>query len=174
MFCCKGLVIKSREATEVSPEKAFRLGWLGVSRSMPHFAVSFFQHRYWLLGCIVAVASHSAAQAPQVLTALQSLQSGLWEFRSKEDPSANRSLCLSDPKVILQLRHFGQNCSRFVIKNDPRLTVVHYTCALAGQGQTSVRVETPRLVQLESQGVAGHSPFSFTAEGRRVGECQAR
>jgi hypothetical protein len=32
-------------------------------------------------------------------------------------------------------------------------------------------VETPRLVQIQSQGVADSAPFSFTIEARRTGDC---
>jgi hypothetical protein len=116
-------------------------------------------------------AGHGRAEAPSVLTALQGLQLGQWEIRSAEDSAANRSVCLTDPRVLLQLRHFGQTCSRFVITNDARISTVHYSCAAAGSGQTTIRVETPRLIQVQSQGLINRAPFSFSAEGRRVGDC---
>ncbi len=127
--------------------------------------------RYGAAAVAAVVATHGRAEAPFVLTALQGLQPGQWEIRSAEDSTASRSVCLTDPKLLLQLRHFGQACSRFVITNDPRIATVHYSCAAAGNGQTTIRVETPRLIQLQSQGIANHAPFSFSAEGRRVGEC---
>lgn len=116
-------------------------------------------------------AGHGRAEAPSVLNALQGLQLGQWEIRSAEDSAANRSVCLTDPRVLLQLRHFGQTCSRFVITNDARISTVHYSCAAAGSGQTTIRVETPRLIQVQSQGLINRAPFSFSAEGRRVGDC---
>ena len=42
-----------------------------------------------------------------------------------------------------------------------------------GYGLTRIRYETPRLIQLDSQGVANGLPFAFAAEGRRVGNCAA-
>ncbi len=44
---------------------------------------------------------------------------------------------------------------------------------LGGSGRTTIRVETPRLVQIETQGIADQSPFAFSAEARRIGTCTA-
>jgi hypothetical protein len=121
---------------------------------------------------LVALASaHGKAEAPATLAAFELLQPGLWEFKSTQDGAANRSICLRDSKAMLQLKHFQQSCSQFVIANGPRAATVHYQCNGAGHGQTSVRVETPRLVQLQSQGLSNRAPFSFSAEGRRIGDC---
>jgi hypothetical protein len=49
---------------------------------------------------------------------------------------------------------------------------VTYDCAQAGQGRTALRVETARLVQIDSQGVSGGTPFAMTLEARRVGACK--
>ena len=101
------------------------------------------------------------------------LQQGQWEIRSRDNPDANRSFCMSDPKVFLQLRHPNNVCSRFVIADNGREATVQYSCAANGNGRTSIRVETPRLAQIETQGVADQSPFAFSAEARRVGDCAA-
>jgi hypothetical protein len=86
-------------------------------------------------------------------------------------PGENASICVRDPAVLLQLQHRGANCRRFVIANDPQNTTIAYRCAAAGNGHTTLRVETPRLVQIESQGIANKEPFSVQLEGRRVGDC---
>jgi hypothetical protein len=39
-------------------------------------------------------------------------------------------------------------------------------------GHSTIRVETPRLVRIESQGVDGGMPFEFRAEARRIGPCR--
>ncbi len=122
---------------------------------------------------VAFVSAHGKAEAPASLAAFDLLQPGQWEFKSTQDSAANRSLCLRDTKAMLQLKHFAQNCSQFVISNGPRAATVHYQCNAAGHGQTNVRVETPRLVQLQSQGLSNRAPFSFSAEGRRVGDCAA-
>jgi hypothetical protein len=118
-------------------------------------------------------SAHSQAQAPVSLNAFQALQPGLWEFKSAQDSTANRSICLRDVKAMLQLKHFGQACTQFVITNEAKIATVHYQCNATSHGQTNVRVETPRLVQLQSQGLVNRAPFSFSAEGRRIGDCIA-
>ena len=49
---------------------------------------------------------------------------------------------------------------------------ITYDCAAAGNGRTDLRVETARLIQISSQGVADGAPFVFVAEGRRIGACR--
>lgn len=135
--------------------------------------------RYALFVPVAALASLAApglsqpAQTP-VITALQTIQPGQWALRSRTDPVQSRSLCLGDPALLLQLRHGMAVCSRFVVGNEAHSATVHYRCPGNGNGQTTIKVETPRLVQIESQGVMNNEPFQIVYEGRRVGECIAR
>ncbi|MFA7588066.1 MAG: hypothetical protein WCY11_18065, partial [Novosphingobium sp.] len=69
------------------------------------------------------------------------------------------------------LRHAGVACERVVVTNNSKEVAVQYTCRGRGYGFTRIRMETPRLLQVESQGVADGLPFSFSAEGRRIGSC---
>ena len=80
-------------------------------------------------------------------------------------------MCVADPRTLLQVRHGRAPCSRFVIANDARASTVHYTCPGAGHGRTTIRVETPRLIQIDSQGIADNEPFALQFEGRRTGAC---
>lgn len=112
-------------------------------------------------------------QAPTI-TALQVIQPGQWALRSRSDPEQSRALCLGDPVLLLQLAHGAAVCSRFVVANDPRGATVQYRCPGSGNGRTTIRVETPRLIQIESQGIMNNEPFVVEFEGRRVGECAAR
>lgn len=123
---------------------------------------------------MTAAGVAAPAAAPRPIKALASLQPGQWDIRSRDNPDANRSFCMSDPKVLLQLRHPNNVCSRFVISDDGREATVQYSCSSGGNGRTSVRVETPRLVQIDTQGVADQMPFAFSAEARRVGDCSAK
>jgi hypothetical protein len=113
----------------------------------------------------------SVAQTPAIV-ALDALQPGQWELR-EAGGGAVRSLCLGDARLLLQLRHGAAQCSRYVITNDSKVATVTYSCAGNGNGRTTVRVETPRLVQIDTQGVADKSPFVMRLEGRRVGVCTA-
>jgi hypothetical protein len=123
-----------------------------------------------LVAGIAAPGFSQPAQAP-ALPALAMLQPGQWALRSRDDPSENRSLCIADTRVLLQVRHSGASCNRFIIASNPKDATVHYTCPGAGHGRTTIRVETPRLAQIESQGMVNREPFSVTLEGRRTGEC---
>jgi hypothetical protein len=114
-----------------------------------------------------AVFLATAAQAP--LTALAQIEPGQWSLVAAGTRS--RSICLSDPRVLLQLQHTGIACSRYVIANDKNSTVVHYTCPGAGHGRTEVKVETSRLIQVMSQGISNNAPFDWALEGRRTGDC---
>jgi hypothetical protein len=130
-----------------------------------------------LLGLAVVVSSPLFSQpvnAPTLL-ALTSVESGQWQLRGLDrGPVPATSMCVSDPRSLIQLRHPKAQCSRFVIANDPRTATVHYTCPGAGHGQTTIRVETPRLIQIESQGIADQAPFSLRMEARKVGNCGAQ
>ena len=115
--------------------------------------------------------SSAAGQAASQLQALSSIEAGLWDLRSPSGRDVGRSMCVTDPAVLLQLGHPGRACSRFPIVNQPKNADVYYSCAGAGQGQTRLRVETSRLVQIETQGFLYQEPFSFSFEARRIGDC---
>jgi hypothetical protein len=110
---------------------------------------------------LVAVACPGISQPAQAPTiaALQAIQPGQWALRSRTDPAQSRTLCLGDPALLLQLRHGA---------------TVQYRCPGSGNGRTTIKVETPRLIQIESQGIMKNEPFVIEYEGRRVGECAAR
>jgi hypothetical protein len=126
-----------------------------------------------LLAASVATPLFAQAANAPTLKALSVIEQGQWAFRSRIQPTENRSICVTDPAILLQLRHRSANCNRFVIANDPRNTTVQYSCAGAGNGRTTLRVETPRLVQIDSQGIADREPFAIQLEGRRIGDCAA-
>lgn len=121
------------------------------------------------LGGIVA-GSHLAAQsaAPALL---DTLARGQWRVVSR-DGGPSSTICLGDPAQLVQLRHAGSSCSRYVIEEGADRVAVQYTCRINGYGRTSIRKETSSLVQIESQGIAGGLPFQFRAEARRTGACR--
>lgn len=121
-------------------------------------------------GAVAAPGLSQPAQAP-TLVALTGIERGQWSLRSREDPSENRSVCVADPRALLQIRHSGANCSRYVIESAAKTATVHYTCPGQGHGRTTIRVETAKLVQIESQGIAKGEPFAVALEGRKIGSC---
>lgn len=112
------------------------------------------------------------ARAP-VLSALEMIERGEWQLRPLDGKGAARNMCVTDPSVLLQLRHERLSCTRFVVDNQPRTATVTYSCNGAGSGRTSIKVETPRLFQVDSQGIADNAPFAMALEGRRVGSCKS-
>jgi hypothetical protein len=119
----------------------------------------------------VLVGGYALASSPATPTALAGLEPGQWDLRSRDPGEPLQRICVRDVQALLQLRHPGQNCSRFIVEDTPDRTSVTYTCPGTGHGRTVVRVETPRLVQIDSQGVADGYPFALDLEGRRTGAC---
>lgn len=105
-----------------------------------------------------------------VLVALGEIEQGQWQLKDA-DGAPPRSLCLTNPSVLLQLRHGGDQCSHFVVENSAHVATIHYTCPGHGYGRTSVLVETSHLVRVETQGVIDGAPFAVELEGRRTGTC---
>lgn len=133
--------------------------------------------RYGLraLGAAAAMMAASWAGAAQTppLAALAKLETGEWELRVRDDPAAPvRKLCVQDPQQLLAPQPGAMDCKRFVVRDVPMAVTVTYDCGGRGSARTDLRVETPRLVQIGSQGVADGAPYEQRLEGRRVGACR--
>lgn len=115
-------------------------------------------------------ASAGAANAPAPV-ALAALEPGQWELRGRGEGAETQKLCVTDLRQLLQVRHGKALCPSFTVSDSAHAVSVTYDCAGAGNGRTDLRVETSRLVQIRTQGVAGGAPFAIAAEGRRVGAC---
>ena len=130
-----------------------------------------------LVGAGLALGAIGAAPAPTQRparpAALDKLQPGLWQLRDLDSKTELPPVCLGDPNLLVQLQHRAAACSRIVVAEDQAGATVHYTCAAGGYGQTVIRVETPRLAQIQTQGIAGTAPFQARLEARRAGSCAA-
>jgi hypothetical protein len=104
------------------------------------------------------------------LEALSRLERGRWQIGEAKGAGA-RSLCLGDPAALVQLEHRGISCGREVIASEAGGATIHYTCPGRGFGQTSIRVETPRLARIDTQGLVDGRPFAYRVEARKVGSC---
>lgn len=112
----------------------------------------------------------TAAEAPD-LQMLQMLDPGQWDIRLRDASRPTESLCMRAGRELIQLRHPHKACSQFVVEDKSSEVTVQYTCHGQGYGRTHIRRESDRLVQIESQGIAGGAPFDFSAEARRTGDC---
>jgi hypothetical protein len=117
----------------------------------------------------VAVAGPVFAFALADLESFSKLEHGRWQLRGAGGES--RSVCLGDPTALVQLEHAGVSCTQEVIASEKGGATVQYSCPGRGYGHTSIRVETPRLARIDTQGLVDGRPFSYRAEARKVGAC---
>jgi len=120
-----------------------------------------------ILAGLAAAGSSAATELP----VLGRLESGLWQLRSLDGPSAVGAVCLGDPGLLAQLRHRREVCTRSVVATGQDMVEIRYSCT-AAFGQSTIRAETSRLARVESQGVDNGVPFAFRLEARRVGPCR--
>ena len=118
----------------------------------------------------IAVAAPVFALALPSLEALAHLERGRWQISDAQGGTAG-SICVGDPTAFLQLEHQGVACGQEVLANEAGAATVQYTCPGRGFGHTSIRVETPRLARIDTQGLVDGRPFSYRVEARRVGAC---
>jgi hypothetical protein len=111
-----------------------------------------------------AVAHRSSTQA-----VLGQIERGQWLL--KELRGEERKICFTAPVNFIQIGHGNAPCDQFVIAQDAHSATVGYSCTGHGKGRTTLTVETPRLVKIETQGVVDGSPFELEYEARRVGAC---
>lgn len=116
------------------------------------------------------VAVSAPAQAPS-LTMLGTLEKGKWTLTERGQSSPAKTVCLGDASQLLQTEHKGAQCSRYTIRDSAGEVTVHYTCGKQGHGRTTVRKETARLVQIDTQGILNGAPFSYGYEARQGGTC---
>lgn len=129
-----------------------------------------FRH---ILGATLATglfAAAAPAQAPS-FAMLSGLEKGQWSLTERGKSDSAKSVCLGDATQLLQLEHKGAQCSRYPIRDTAGEVTVHYTCGRQGFGRTTIRMETPRLVQINTQGTNNGSPFSYDYEARKTGSC---
>lgn len=119
---------------------------------------------------LLAFATAVPAQAPS-LAMLDRLEKGQWQLKERGAPGVLETVCLGDARRLIQIYHPRSTCSRYVIDDGAASVTVHYTCPGAGHGRTTIRSETNRLVQIDTQGIANGAPFSQSIEARKLGNC---
>jgi hypothetical protein len=122
---------------------------------------------------VAAAAAPALTQQPARTPVLGRLEPGLWQLRSLGGGLGQAApVCIGDPAILAQLQHRRSNCSRSLVSSNGDTVALRYSCDSAGMGHSTIRVETPRLARIESQGVDGGIPFEFRAEARRIGPCR--
>lgn len=124
------------------------------------------------IGVLLALAGAGQSQpAGPSRPMLERLEAGQWELRGGAGNARIANICLGNPILLTQPRHASAPCTRDVVAADADSMTVNYSCPGLGRGRTTIRFETPRLVQIDSQGLDRGMPFALRAEARRVGPC---
>jgi hypothetical protein len=118
---------------------------------------------------IVAVGLTAIAAAPP--SALTDVAAGLWEISGAPGTQAPVRQCVPDILALAQFEHRGLNCTRKVLSDSARSTLVNYSCGSAGFGQSQIDVITPRSLRISTQGISEQLPFNYVLQARRVGDC---
>jgi hypothetical protein len=108
------------------------------------------------------------------LSLLQSIDRGMWQMRAVGGGPSGASvnqICVGDPIKLTQIQHGTALCEHYVVRSSPTAVTVSYSCKGAGQGLTTIRKESGKLIHIQSQGIRNNSPFSFAVEGRYTGAC---
>ena len=137
-----------------------------ITRTIKLVAAGFLS-----LGAGLAAQSVAASDGSELL---QTLERGLWQLRAVGSGSAgaaSNQLCIGDPRMLAQIQHGTTSCTHQIVESTANSVTISYNCKGAGQGLTTIRKESGRLVQIKSQGIRNNSPFSFSVEGRRSGGC---
>jgi hypothetical protein len=101
---------------------------------------------------------------------LAQVERGQWELRGANGATIG-SVCLGDPLLLAQPLERPQPCTSEIVSSEGHVVTVGYMCPGMGRGRTLIRVETPRLVQIDSQGMSNGAPFALRAQARRTGPC---
>lgn len=125
------------------------------------------------VAAILGAASAVAVVPGSGLKATASIEPGLWQVRERGAKTGGRNLCVRDVGALVQLRHAGVQCSRFVIEDAGNRATVHYTCPGSGHGRTTITVNTSHALTVETQGIAEGLPFQEEYWVRRLGSCSA-
>jgi len=132
------------------------------------------KHHARLLLPMMALAAATGVPAladPPVAAMLGRIEPGAWELRTRGESGRFERLCVRSAERLIQLRHPQPGCQQVVVDDTPSQVTVQYTCPGRGYGRTTIRLESARLIQIDTQGIAGGLPFAFAAEGRRTGNC---
>ena len=125
-----------------------------------------------LAGPLLLTAATAAAVTPNGGVALlDSLERGMWQLRPIGSEETATKICLGKPETLLQLRHSGLACEQYVVRSTADTVTVSYTCKGEGQGLTTIRKESNRIVHIQSQGIRDNAPFSISLEARKMGPC---
>src|SRR4051812_13508873 len=101
---------------------------------------------------------------------LAQVERGRWELRAPNGAALGGG-CLGDPVLLAQPFNAPHPCTSEILSSEGHVVTVSFVCPGMGRGRTLLRVETPRLVQIDSQGISNGAPFALRAVARHAGPC---
>ena len=122
------------------------------------------------LGLIAGGAGLAAAQGVDALGQMRPGEYQIHEVGAKDAP---RTVCVTDPKRLLQLEHGSATCTFRTITAGAQAASVRYVCPGTGNGTTDLTVESKSILRLHTQGVQRGAPFDTIYEARFNGACRA-
>ena len=124
-----------------------------------------------LLLCGAALAGPVYAAATAEIGVFGAIERGRWALRDLDSGQTRAPVCLGSGVQFVQPEHEGPACPQEIVENGTTTATVQYSCSGRGFGHTHLRVETPRLVRIDTQGLKNGRPFSYRLEAKRVGTC---
>jgi len=125
--------------------------------------------RFFALSVACSLVAGGALAA--VAGPLSSLEPGLWSVSRSATGSRPVELCVTDFVELSQWEHRGRSCSRSIISQSARESVVGYTCPGGEFGQARLTALTPRSLKIETQGIHAGEPFNYALFARKTGTC---
>lgn len=128
---------------------------------------------YCLTGALLLLGATSAFAVSENgdLALLDTLERGMWQLRPTGGGAPATKICLGNPESLTQIQHSGLACEQYVVRSNANSVTVSYTCKGQGQGLTTIRKESSRIIHIQSQGIRNNAPFSTSVEGRKIGAC---
>lgn len=128
-------------------------------------------NRTTVFSITLALLGATGAYAAVKQGALAQASPGMWELSGLPGAKTPARRCVADLHELLALEHPGGHCKQTVLNDDGTQMKVQLTCPGGSFGTTSVRLITPRSLRVETQGIAGNSPYSYVVQARRTGDC---
>lgn len=120
---------------------------------------------------LLLLATAGVAKPVGDMAMLDSLDRGMWQLRPMGASAPMTKVCLGKMENLTQIQHSGLACDQYVVRSSANSVTISYTCKGHGQGLTTIRKESSRIIHIQSQGIRNNAPFSFSAEGRKIGPC---
>jgi hypothetical protein len=120
---------------------------------------------------LLATTNAVAVSTNRDLALLDTLERGMWQLRPTGTSGPVTKICVANPESLTQIQHSGIACEQYIVRSSANSVTVSYTCKGQGQGLTTIRKESKRIIHIQSQGIRNNAPFSISVEGRKIGAC---